>query len=77
MNVGDWIPCSERLPAGVYIVGDVSESLEVLVTLHGCVTIARLERYDGGASRLWRAAGDHVLGSVTYWMPLPIVPREP
>jgi hypothetical protein len=53
----------------------ISESDEVLVTYDGHVAIAALERYEGGLRIVWRAAGDHVLGSVTHWMPLPDAPR--
>jgi len=54
-----WIPCTERLPIACFFSNCVSESDQVLVTCHGHVTIAELERYEGGRpphclARRWR-----------------------
>jgi hypothetical protein len=68
-----WIPCTERLPIACFFSNCVSESDQVLVTCHGHVTIAELERYEDG---IWRGTGDHVLESVTHWMPLPDAPTD-
>ena len=72
--IADWIPCAEQLPIACSFRNDVSESDEVLVTYDGHVAIAALERYEDGLRIVWRAAGDHVLESVTHWMPLPTAP---